>query len=289
MSRDRVIVIGAGIGGLAAATALVAAGREVLVLERAAHPGGKLHALDIGSGTVDAGPTVLTLREVFSDLCAAAGARLEDHLQLEPLTLLARHAWPDGSRLDLHADVAHNVAAIGSFAGAAAARGYTRFTRDAAAMYTTLEHSYLRAARPGPFALTRRIGWRRLDELFAIRPFTTLWRALGDYFADARLRQLFGRYATYCGSSPFLAPATLMLVAHVEQRGVWRVGGGMRALADALVAIARARGAEFRFGQGVARIDTRGGRVSGVVLADGTRLAAAAVIANSDGEMLARG
>ncbi|MEQ8494110.1 MAG: FAD-dependent oxidoreductase, partial [Gammaproteobacteria bacterium] len=106
---------------------------------------------------------------------------------------------------------------------------------------------------------------------------------------DPRLRQLFGRYATYCGSSPYLAPATLMLIAHVEQRGVWRVTGGMRGLADALVAVARACGAEFHFGHAVSRIDTRAGRASGVTLADGRYLAASAVIANADGAALARG
>lgn len=76
-----------------------------------------------------------------------------------------------------------------------------------------------------------------------IQPFTTLWKALGEYFHDERLRQLFGRYATYCGSSPFLAPATLMLIAHVEQDGVWAIDGGMHKLAQALADLAVKRGA----------------------------------------------
>ena len=77
-----------------------------------------------------------------------------------------------------------------------------------------------------------------MRELLAISPFDTLWQALGSHFKDPRLRQLFARYATYCGSSPFMAPATLMLVAHAEREGVFYVEGGMRRLADALVKLA---------------------------------------------------
>jgi 1-hydroxycarotenoid 3,4-desaturase len=78
-----------------------------------------------------------------------------------------------------------------------------------------------------------------------VSPFVSLWRALGDHFRDRRLRQLFGRYATYCGSSPFLAPATLMMIAHVEREGVGIVEGGMYQIAEALARLAAARGAKF--------------------------------------------
>ncbi|MCV4939910.1 hypothetical protein OFC17_34555, partial [Escherichia coli] len=78
-------------------------------------------------------------------------------------------------------------------------------------IYRTLDASFMRAQRPGPLELARRAG----PGILRIRPFATMWRALGSHFRDPRLRQLFGRYATYCGSSPFDAPATLMLVAHV--------------------------------------------------------------------------
>ncbi len=122
-----------------------------------------------------------------------------------------------------------------------------------------------------------------------ISPFTTLARALEDHFADPRLRQLFGRYATYCGSSPFLAPATLMLVAHVEREGVWIVEGGMARLAEALGELARARGAELRFRQRVARIVVENGRAAGVETDEGERIAADAVIWNGDAAALADG
>ena len=128
-----------------------------------------------------------------------------------------------------------------------------------------------------------------VSHLGRIAPFTSMWRALGDHFLDPRLRQLFGRYATYCGSSPFLAPATLMLVAHVEREGVWLVEGGMVRLAEALRRLAEARGAEFRFGRTVSRILTAGGRAAGVETAGGERIDADAVVWNGDVAALADG
>jgi 1-hydroxycarotenoid 3,4-desaturase len=122
-----------------------------------------------------------------------------------------------------------------------------------------------------------------------IKPFETLWNELGGFFADQRLRQLFGRYATYCGASPLLAPATLMLVAHVELEGVWRVGGGMQRLPEAMARLAEEKGARLRFGARVKEVLLERGRACGVLLESGERLAAAAVVLNADVAALAAG
>ena len=219
MTSQRVIVVGAGIGGLVSALELAARGTEVLVLERAAQPGGKMRELQVGGAAIDAGPTVFTMRWVFEELFNAVGARLSDHLCLQPVSVLARHAWNADERLDLFADVSRSADAIGTFAGAAASRGYLDFCERARQIYGTLEQPFLRGSRPNPVSLASRVGLGGLPGLMRISPFATMWSELGRHFADPRLRQLFGRYATYCGSSPFLAPATLMLVAHVEQDG----------------------------------------------------------------------
>jgi len=121
-----------------------------------------------------------------------------------------------------------------------------------------------------------------------INPFETMWKGIGRHFRDARLQQLFGRYATYCGSSPFQAPATLMLVAHVEQEGVWTVKGGMHELALALEQLARRLGVTFRYGEGATRIETAAGRVSAVQTAR-ERFDCAAVIINADANALPAG
>lgn len=289
IGTERVVVIGAGIGGLAAALDLAARGLDVTVLEKAATPGGKMRELAAGPARVDAGPTVFTMRWVFEELFAAAGASLSDHLTLRPAGTLARHAWTGGSRLDLFSDIDRSAAAIGEFAGAAEARGYRDFCARAQGIYDTLEGPFIRAQRPNPISLGQRVGLANIGGLMRISPFTTLWKALGEHFRDPRLRQLFGRYATYCGSSPFASPATLMLVAHVEREGVWLVDGGMHRLAVVLAALAEARGGSLRYGVHVHDVTTQGGRVSGVTLASGEHIAAEAVIANADVSAIATG
>jgi len=287
--RAPVVVIGAGVAGLAAAIDLAAAGTPVRLFERAAAAGGKMRVVRVAGRALDAGPTVLTMRHVLDALCANAHTSLEDHVRLAPATILARHAWSSGERLDLFADAARSEQAVADFAGSAEAAGFRAFCAAARGVHATLSQSYIEAERPDVVELARRIGWHRLGALWRIRPFETLWQALGQYFRDPRLRQLFGRYATYCGSSPFAAPATLMLVAHVEQAGVWQVEGGMQRLAQALTAIARGLGAEVRCDAHVAAIEAPGGTVRAVRLADGERIAARAVVAAVDFAALAQG
>ena len=289
-------MVGAGIGGLVTALELAARGVEVLVLERAARPGGKLREVTLGGRAMDAGPTVFTMRWVFEELFDAVGERLADHLCLQPVSVLARHAWRNaecgergGRRLDLFADVARSADAIGAFAGAAEARGYLDFCARARHIYRTLETPFLRGTRPNPLSLAGRVGLRGLPDLMRISPFATMASELARHFADPRLRQLFGRYATYCGSSPFSAPATLMLVAHVEQEGVWLVEGGMHRIAQALSALAQARGATVRCNAPVEAVLARGGRACGVRLAGGEEIAADAVVFNGDAAALAAG
>jgi 1-hydroxycarotenoid 3,4-desaturase len=248
MPAPRVVVIGAGMGGLAAAADLARRGAAVTVLERAPAPGGKMREVMVDGSPIDGGPTVFTMRWIFEGLFADAGASLESALPLQKADILARHAWRAGGRLDLFADIARSADAIGDFAGAAEARGYRAFCARSADIFRTLRGSFIAAERPSPLDLVKRVGITNIAALIRTAPMKTLWDALGEHFRDPRLRQLFGRYATYCGCSPWLAPATLMLVAHVEQDGVWFVKGGMRRVADAIQQLAEQKGAEFRFG-----------------------------------------
>jgi 1-hydroxycarotenoid 3,4-desaturase len=287
--RQRVIVVGAGVGGLVAALTASAHGFETLVIERAPAPGGKMRELEVDGRRIDAGPTVFTMRDVFDELFSSLGLSLDDHLKLKRAGRLARHAWGDGSRLDLYGGVDANAEAIGAFAGAREAQGYRQFAARAARIHRTLDQTFMRASRPTPLSLAARVGFRNLNQLMAISPFETLWGALGAHFRDPRLRQLFARYSTYCGSSPYLSPATLMLVADVEREGVWYVEGGMRRIADALQRVAEQRGARFLFDASVARLIVKEGRVCGVETQDGERFEAEAVVFNGDASALGRG
>jgi 1-hydroxycarotenoid 3,4-desaturase len=289
MREGRVVVIGAGLGGLAAALDLAARGHAVTVCERAAGPGGKMREIEVAGLRVDSGPTVFTMRRVLERLFADAGLSLDDHLVTRPLAVLARHHWTDGSTLDLFADRKASEDAIGAFAGAAEARGYRELMARARAIHRTLEPIFMLAERPSPFGLAWRAGLRGLPGLARVSPFATLWSGLGRHFADRRLRQLFARYATYCGASPFAAPATLMLIAHVEQEGVWTVDGGMHRIACALATAAERKGAAFRYRAEVAAVLVRSGRAAGVRLVGGEEIAADAVIANADHAALRTG
>ncbi len=289
MSASKAIVVGAGIGGLVAALVLASRGVEVLVVERASAPGGKMREVAVGEAQLDVGPTVFTMRWVFEHIFAEAGAALDDYVTLEKTELLARHAWDAEQQLDLFCDRRRTADAIAAFAGPLDARGYLDFSRRAERVYLTLRDAFMKTQRPSVFSLTRTAGLRGLGDLARISPFTTLWQALGEHFHDPRLRQLFARYATYCGSSPFRAPATLMLVAHVEQEGVWLVKGGMFRVAAALAALAQKHGARFLFGTEAASIRLEGGAVAGITLTSGERISSSAVVVNADTAAISSG
>lgn len=282
-------MIGAGVGGLCAAIDLARAGYGVTVFERASHSGGKLREVEADGARIDAGPTVLTMRWVFDDVFENAGRRLNDYVALQELNVLARHAWSGGACLDLFADENASADAIGAFAGASDARGFRDFCRGARRMFDILREPFLTAPRPNPLTLSSRIGLGRIGDLLAIRPFDTMWSALSAHFRDPRLRQLFGRYATYCGSSPFTAPATLMLIAHVEQDGVWIVEGGMQRLAEGLQRCAESLGVRFQFAAEINGIEVDAGRACGVTLRNGERHQGTAIVCNADPSALVAG
>ena len=289
MRIRHVVIAGAGMGGLSAALLLAAQGVDVTVVEAHTTPGGKMREVMAGGLPVDSGPTVLTMRWVFDELAREAGFSLGDFVSLKRAQTIARHAWSDGARLDLFADMEQSIAAIKAFSSARDAEAYRRFARRAAGVYETLKDSYIRAERPNLPQLIHRIGFWRLGDLLGLSPYSSLASALDGLFEDRRLRQLFARYATYCGSSPYAAPATLMLVAHVEREGVWLIEGGMKRLAEGLAAMAQRCGAAILYNRRAARILIEGGRACGVELADGERLAADAVIMNGDLSALSTG
>jgi 1-hydroxycarotenoid 3,4-desaturase len=284
MGRERVVIVGAGIGGLTSALLLAHAGCDVTVVDQASRPGGKMRELVVGEQPIDAGPTVFTMRHVFETIFESVGESLDAHITLTKADILARHAWNDAARLDLYADHERSRDAIGAFAGLTEAKAFDSFSRQAQHIYETLDHSFMRAPKTSALGLSLRIGANDISRLFGIRPFDPMWRALGRHFKDPRLLQLFGRYATYAGSSPFKAPATLMLIAHAEARGVYLIEGGMHRLAVAIEQLAKARGARFRFGEACRAIDQ-----GGVKLKSGERIEADFVVANCDPAALSAG
>lgn len=284
---DRVVIVGAGIAGLAAALRLAQAGCAVTVVEAQAAPGGKMRALPSVAGPVDAGPTVLTLRQHVDALFEAAGESLESHLTLHPLTTLARHYWRDGTAFDLMADPEATAANLAAAFGAGAVDDWRAFSARAGRLFDAFDAPMMQAARPTSRALAARV-LRDPGLIRAMAPHQSLAAMLSGAFRDPRLAQLYGRYATYVGGAPQRSPALLALIAAAEARGVWVVEGGMHRLAATLGSLARARGATFRYGEPVRRIEVQGGRAAGVVT-DRGRIPADAVLFNGDPRALACG
>lgn len=284
----RVVVIGAGVGGLCAAVRLAAAGHRVTVCEAAAAVGGKLGLLRRSGFRFDTGPSVLTWPEVFEDTFAAAGVRLADHLQLERVAPAFRYRFADGTWITVPDGSPQRVAeAFGDQLGAAAAQDWRAFSEHAEALWHAVREPFLCRPLGGPADLLRHS--RRLRDLRRIAPWRTLRGTGTRYLRDPRLRTLLDRYATYSGSDPRRAPAALAVVPWLEQaHGVWYVRGGLRGLADTLAERAAAAGATIRLATPVTKVCVAGDRVAGVRLANGRALAADVVVCNADATRLYR-
>jgi phytoene desaturase len=280
---SRIVVIGAGVGGLTAAVRLAGAGHRVTMFEQADVVGGKLgrysRRTPEGLFRFDTGPGLLTLPQVFTDV----------DLDPVPLDPIVRHVFPDGTRLDSCADPDEFAERIRAALGAGAARDWQRLWRRAERVWRASWRHVLTTTVDSPLALYR-LAWRVRD-LAAIAPGRSL-RSLGrGYLADPRLRTLLDRYATYAGADPRRAPAALVAIPYAELAfGGWYLRGGLGGLADALATRCLELGVAVHTGRTVARIDTepRSGAVSGVTLAGGDTEPADLVIANADARAVYR-
>ncbi|MDC0640045.1 FAD-dependent oxidoreductase, partial [Planktomarina temperata] len=284
---QHVAIIGAGIGGLAAAMRLAHGGVKVTVLERQATPGGKMRSLPSAAGMIDAGPTVLTMKPVFEALFREVGCQLADYATLIQEDILARHFWRDGTRLDLMRDRQASLENVHHSFGAAAAAEFHRFSRDAQYLFEQLNDPMMQSAAPAlrkmiPVMLRSPATVMRMD------PLRSLAQSLARRFSEPRLAQLFARYATYIGGLPQASPALLALIWHVESLGVWHVKGGMKQLAYGMEACAKTLGAEFHYDSCVTKFE-HGGSSQYHLECDGRFLSCDAVLFNGDPNALARG
>jgi phytoene desaturase len=232
---SKILVIGAGLGGLAAAIRLAHAGHAVEVWEKNGEAGGKLKELSQDGFRWDTGPSLLTMPHVLRELFAACGERMEDHLELIRLDSACRYFWTDGTVID-------EDAAFWSQPEVA------RFLDYAQGIYKLSGEAYLNHP-PSEFwrAFTpRNLG--KLRHLGKVATTRTLAAEVERRISDPHLRQIFLRFATYNGSSPYLTPATFNIIPYVEAEfGAWYVRGGMARIAEALKALAQHHGVTFRF------------------------------------------
>ncbi|HEY3631736.1 MAG TPA: phytoene desaturase family protein [Jatrophihabitantaceae bacterium] len=286
----RVVVVGAGVGGLAAAARLAALGHDVTVLEAGDTVGGKVgrieHRAPAGTFRFDTGASMLTMPEVFTELFADTGDPLDSVATMRAVDPLVRYRFTDGTVVSTTRDLDEQVArfdqAFGPGAGAAWATLIARGSRIWDAIERPVFGQTLTAR-----GVARRLA--NLGDLAAVGPGRTLRQLANRHFDDPRLRLMLERYATYAGSDPRRAPAALTVIPYLEHAyGAWYVEGGLHVLVTALADRVRERGGVIRTDARVARIHTAAGRVSEVALVDGTVLAADVVVANADASVVYR-
>lgn len=277
----RAIVIGAGLGGLAAAARLAAGGHDVTVCEQADGLGGKMATASHKGFRWDTGPSLLTLPQVLNDLFRATGEPMEASLSLRRVDPAARYRFADGTVLDAPGNIDDFCQRVDSVLQPGSGDDWRRLMDRAAAIWKVVEDPFLRSPLQGVRTLGR-LALRHRD-VRTIAPLQTL-RSLGNrYLRDPRLRMLLDRYATYSGSDPRRTPATLAVVPYVEQAfGGWYVEGGLYRIVEAVADRARERGAVIRTNADVAAVLVEGGRTTGVRLHGGEVLPADVVIANAD-------
>ncbi|MDQ2585119.1 phytoene desaturase family protein [Saccharothrix yanglingensis] len=277
----RVVVVGAGMGGLAVSARLAATGHDVTVLEQSGTHGGKLGELRRDGFTFDTGPSLLTLPHVYRDLFAETGGDLDAAVDLVPVEPTCHYRFADGSEVDVPHDAAAVPAALEAALGGGTGRQWAELMADAARLWDLVGESVLQRPLNGVGDLLRRSASVR--DLWALAPWRTL-RTVGRRLSDPRARVLLDRYATYSGSDPRRLPGLMTVVPYVEQHfGGWYVRGGLRRLGDALAAHCAGLGVRFEFGARVTRVHAAGG---GVTLEDGTTVPADVVVSDADARHL---
>jgi phytoene desaturase len=275
---SRIVIVGAGLGGLSAACHLAGRGHDVTVVERDDLPGGRAGTWTEGGYRFDTGPSVLTMHGVLSQTFAAAGADLEDHLQLHRLDPAYRASYADGSEIRVRADRDAMAAEIAMIAGPTEAVGFHRFVDWVTELYRVEFPTFIERDLRSPLDLAA--SPLNLARLVQLHGFGKLQSRVEEFFADDRLRRLFSFQALYAGLSPLRALAIYAVISYMDcVEGVWFPDGGMHAIATGLAEAATKAGVEFRYGTTVERITA--GHPCLVHTSTGT-LTADAVVVNPD-------
>ncbi|MCD1261024.1 phytoene desaturase [Paenibacillus athensensis] len=265
-SGKRIVIIGAGLGGLSCAIRLAAAGCRVTVIEAQPRPGGKLARIEQSGYRFDRGPSTITMPGAFASVFTAVGRRMEDYVTLYRLDPSTRNLFADGHKVDLCRDRERMKEQLAAFSPEDA-RQYDAFMDEAERLYRLSERHFLSRLL---------LSWRDkadpalLRAFLRVRPFTRLNQLLRRYFRHSHTLAMFGRYATYVGGSPTAAPAIFAMLAHVETEiGVYGVRGGTYELVQAFVRLAEELGVTIVCGARAKQIAVRNGRAHGVLTTAG--------------------
>jgi phytoene desaturase len=277
MKTKKVIVIGAGIGGLSAACLMAHQGCDVVILEKNEQVGGKLNEKRLAGFRFDTGPSLMTMPWVVQALFSYCGRDQSDYLDFKPLDSLCTYYFSNGKRFVSYSDQILALEQVRTLAPADA-QNYSDFLDYSKKLYELTASTFIYHPLRQWTDLLR----LPLSDALKIDAFKTVSQRVDVSFESNHLKQFFKRFATYNGSSPFKSPATLNVIPHIElNTGGFYIKGGMYSLALALKRLAEELGARFEFGSDVERILVDHGKASGVYV-NGAVLEADIVISNSD-------
>ncbi|MEO9220545.1 MAG: phytoene desaturase family protein, partial [Mycobacteriaceae bacterium] len=281
---DHVVVIGAGLSGLACAAHLVGSGRRVTVLERGARPGGRMGRADHGGFRIDTGPTVLTMPGLIDDALHAVGTSLADHVTLRRLDPAYHARFADGSSIQVHTDAAAMEQEVRQQVGAKDAEGYRRLRHWLTQMYDAEIGRFIGGNFDSPLDMLRTQAARRDVARFArLGGLRSLAGKVGGFIDDERLQRLFTFQALYAGVSPGQARAAYGVIAYMDTvAGVYFPEGGMHRVAQAMADAVVDAGAELKLETTVSAVESSGGRVRAVRTDGGERISCDAVVLTPD-------
>lgn len=273
-----VVIIGGGLAGLSSAISLAHKGFQVKLFEKNAHFGGKMRRYQLGTATFDIGPNTITMPEVFERVIRESGADPENYFKFKRLDTHTRNFFTDGSHLDLTANQEEMKENLTSFG--IEPEMYDRYLQEITNLYKMSKEFFF----PRTFASWKDYLSPSLSKaLVKVHPFTTLDSFHRRYFKNEKVAQMFNRYATYIGSSPYLTPATFSMIAYLELiQGVYYVEGGNPSIAEGFVKRAKELGVELYANTEVVRIHVSNKKASAIELADGSIVTCDQLIMNGD-------
>jgi phytoene desaturase len=258
---------------------LAGQGAAVTVIERGAHPGGRMGRADINGYRLDTGPTVLTMPEIIDDAFAALGESMADRLDLMRVAPAYRASFADGSALDVHSDADAMAAEIERFAGHRDARGYLQLREWLTQLYRVEFDGFIGSNFASPLSLVN----TDLVKLLAIGGFRRWENAVRRFISDERLLRVFTFQALYAGVPPQRALAVYAVIAYMDTvAGVYFPRGGMRAVPDAMAAAATDAGVDFRYNTAVTSLERTGDAVAAVHTDTGEGFPADAVVLTTE-------
>ena len=280
MTKTKVIVIGAGLGGLSAAISLAQENHEVELFEKNDKVGGKLNIMTGNGFSFDLGPSILTLPHIFDRTFAKSGKKLADYVKIEPVLPHWRNFFEDGTVFDFHPDKQHMDRELAKVAPEESEHFYS-FLEYSKKLYEAVDSGYFAKGLDTLGDIIREHG--PIKSFFDFDVLRTMDRAVGSFVKNPYLREALDYFVKYVGSSPYDAPAMLNLMPHVQfGYGLWYVTGGMYNLARGIERLAKEVGVKIHLNSEVVKIEKEEEEVTGIVLKDGTKVKADFIVSNME-------